>query len=166
MNACASVGTMWPTFNVPGMFASSTTFFSLYIDVVVANDPTPSVSKKSVTAPIARCSQVGRILPVRCAWRYQNAQNAIPTPASKTNSAALALMALDSYPDHEPGSSFTSTGAGAIQIGGGGQMLSGPCVVMVPPAPVTQNGTHTMLMVSHDSPGLQLQTTCWLQLSK
>src|SRR5678815_6141071 len=133
MNACASVGTMWPTFNVPGMFASSTTCFSLYRDVVVAKDPTPSVSKKSVNAPIASCSQVGRA-PLPCAWRYQNAQNATPTAASTMNSATLASMGLDSYPDHEPGSSFTGTGARAVQIGGGGQMMSG---VMVPPAPLT-----------------------------
>ena len=45
MNAWANVGIAWPTFSVPGMSSSSTARPSLYSDVVVANDPTPSMSK-------------------------------------------------------------------------------------------------------------------------
>src|SRR5437763_12513486 len=102
MNACASVGTMWPTFKVPGMSASSTTCFNLYSDVVVANDPTPSVSKKSVSAPIASCSHVGWPVALWRARPYQKTQNATPTGASKTNSAAFAFIAPDSYPERGP----------------------------------------------------------------
>jgi len=52
MMAWAKVGTAWPTLSVPGIFSSGTTRPSLYIEVVVANEPTPSMSKKSVTKPI------------------------------------------------------------------------------------------------------------------
>ncbi len=106
MNAWANVGTMCPTFNVPGMFASSTTPFSLYSDVVVANDPTPSVSKKSVTAPIASWIHVGRPLAFSRACAYQKRQNAIPMAASKTNSAAFAVIAQDSYPERGPSARY------------------------------------------------------------
>ena len=51
---------VWPTFSVPGICASSTTRPSLNSDVVVANEPIPSVSKKSVTAPMTSCTGVGQ----------------------------------------------------------------------------------------------------------
>jgi hypothetical protein len=53
MNACATVGSVWPTFSVPGMMRSGTIFRSLNTAVVVANDPMPSASRKFVTAPSA-----------------------------------------------------------------------------------------------------------------
>ena len=54
MNACATVGSVWPTFSVPGICSSRhQTSSSRNIDVVVANEPMPSVSKKLVTNPIA-----------------------------------------------------------------------------------------------------------------
>ena len=89
---------MWPTFSVPGMRASSTTRPSLYIDDVVANDPIPSVSKKSVTAPMTSCTGVGQPSHFARACRNQKTQNATVTAASTTNKAAFALIALDSYP--------------------------------------------------------------------
>jgi hypothetical protein len=52
-NACAIVGREWPTFSVPGICSSSTIRFSLKIEVVGANEPMPSVSKKFVTKPSA-----------------------------------------------------------------------------------------------------------------
>ena len=49
----------------PGCASSSTTWPSLYSDVVVANEPIPSVSKKSVTAPIDQLHGVGQPVPLR-----------------------------------------------------------------------------------------------------
>ena len=53
MNSTPSrkVGSAWPTLSVPGISSSSTTEPSLSTVDVVANDPTPSVSRKSVTKP-------------------------------------------------------------------------------------------------------------------
>ena len=59
MNACASVGSVWPTFSVPGIRSSRTRPLSLKIAVVGANEPMPSVSKKFVTKPIASSSGDG-----------------------------------------------------------------------------------------------------------
>ena len=53
MNACVMVGSVWPTFSVPGISFTGTRFFSLKIDVVVANDPMPSVSRPAVTKPMS-----------------------------------------------------------------------------------------------------------------
>src|ERR1700690_1171494 len=52
MNACARVGIVWPTLRVPGIRRSGTTPRSRKSVVVVAKEPTPSVSKKSVTRPM------------------------------------------------------------------------------------------------------------------
>jgi hypothetical protein len=60
MSACTSVGSVWPTFSVPGIRSSRTRPLSLKIAVVDANDPMPSVSKKFVTNPITSSSGVGR----------------------------------------------------------------------------------------------------------
>src|SRR5579871_621564 len=58
--ASASVGAQWPTFNVPGIFSSGTIFQNLNTDVVGANDPMPSVSKKLVTKPTTYSLMVGQ----------------------------------------------------------------------------------------------------------
>ena len=93
MNACASVGSVWPTFNVPGMLASSTTRPNLNSDVVVANEPIPSVSKKSVTTPMTICTGFGHPPPVARACTIQKATNATPTIASAMKTPALASTA-------------------------------------------------------------------------
>src|SRR5258708_34225450 len=59
MNACPTVGSACPTFSVPGMIRSGTIPKNRNSDVVVANDPMPSVSKKLVTAPTPSESGVG-----------------------------------------------------------------------------------------------------------
>ncbi len=46
--------------SVPGIFSSGTIRRSLKTEVVGANDPMPSVSKKFVTAPTAISKNVGR----------------------------------------------------------------------------------------------------------
>ena len=51
--ASTTVGSACPTLSVPGMRSSGTKRKNLNSDVVVANDPIPSVSKKFVTNPIA-----------------------------------------------------------------------------------------------------------------
>src|SRR3954469_2439686 len=54
MNAWTMVGSVWPTLRVPGMRSSRTSFHCRKIDVVVAYDPMPRVSKKLVTKPVVR----------------------------------------------------------------------------------------------------------------
>jgi hypothetical protein len=51
MKACATVGSVYATFNVPGIHSSRTECRSLNMDVVVAKLPMPSVSKKHMTNP-------------------------------------------------------------------------------------------------------------------
>ena len=57
--ACAITGSAWPTMRVPGINSSGTRRSSRKTAVVGANDPMPSVSKKFVTKPIARCGTPG-----------------------------------------------------------------------------------------------------------
>jgi hypothetical protein len=57
--AWTKVGIVCPTFSVPGIFSSRTMFVARKTDVVVANDPTPRLSKKFVTAPVTSPSGVG-----------------------------------------------------------------------------------------------------------
>ena len=59
MKAWTTVGAVWPTLRVPGMSRSGTTFQNRNIDVVVAKDPMPRVSKKFVMKPMPRCNGVG-----------------------------------------------------------------------------------------------------------
>src|SRR5260221_10480332 len=96
--ASANVGTAWPTLSVPGMFSSATTPPSLNIDVVVANEPTPSVSRKSVTKPMPSWSGVGHTgAPggrARRASRTQTAMNTTPTTASEANRTPLAEISI------------------------------------------------------------------------
>ncbi len=56
MKACAIVGSVWPTFSVPGIRRSGTILKNLKIAVVGANEPMPSVSKKFVTKPVPSSS--------------------------------------------------------------------------------------------------------------
>ena len=58
MNACVIVGSVWPTFSVPGISRSGTILKNLKIAVVGANEPMPSVSKKLVTNPVPSSSAV------------------------------------------------------------------------------------------------------------
>ena len=60
MNACVIVGSVWPTFSVPGISRSGTILKNLKIAVVGANDPMPSVSKKLVTKPVPSSSALSR----------------------------------------------------------------------------------------------------------
>src|SRR5258708_40104084 len=59
MNACTTVGSVWPTFSVPGMIRSGTILKNRNDAGVVAKDPMPSVSKKLVIAPTPRDNGVG-----------------------------------------------------------------------------------------------------------
>ena len=59
ISPCATVGSVWPTFSVPGIVSSGTTRRNLNAAVVGANEPMPRVSKKFVTKPIARRSRPG-----------------------------------------------------------------------------------------------------------
>src|SRR5258708_11635024 len=59
MNAWTTVGSVWPTFSVPGMIRSGTILKNRNDAVVVAKDPMPSVSKKLVIAPTPSDSGVG-----------------------------------------------------------------------------------------------------------
>ena len=45
-------GSVCPTSMVPGIRSSGTSPSSLYVDIVVANEPIPRVSKKFVTNPM------------------------------------------------------------------------------------------------------------------
>ena len=60
MNACVIVGSVWPTFSVPGIRRSGTILKNLKIAVVGANEPMPSVSKKFVTKPVPNSSDDSR----------------------------------------------------------------------------------------------------------
>ena len=60
MNACTTVGSVWPALSVPGITRSGTIRSARKSAVVVANDPIPSVSKKLVTAPTPTCAGVGQ----------------------------------------------------------------------------------------------------------
>src|SRR3954451_15584663 len=83
MNACAIVGIVWPTFSVPGISFTGTRFRSLNIDVVVANDPIPRVSRNAVTKPISVCRGVGRSRPPRTiVTRYSTSTAARPPSSS------------------------------------------------------------------------------------
>ncbi len=59
MRAWASVGSVCPTFSVPGIFSSGTIRHRRNADVVGANEPIPSVSKKLVTNPSRFSRQAG-----------------------------------------------------------------------------------------------------------
>jgi hypothetical protein len=60
MNACATVGSVWPAFNVPGITRSGTILKNLKTAVLVANEPIPSASKKLVTNPRPIIGGVGK----------------------------------------------------------------------------------------------------------
>ena len=64
MNACVIVGSVCPTFSVPGIRRSGTILKNLNMAVVGANDPMPSVSKKLVTKPMPSCAGFGLWPPV------------------------------------------------------------------------------------------------------
>ena len=93
MTASAKVGIMWPTLSVPGMFSSATTPPSLKSEVVGANDPIPSMSKKSVTIPIPSWRMVGRRRPGRAGAPAgsRTATNAIPAAPSSAIRIAFGL---------------------------------------------------------------------------
>ncbi len=82
MNACAIVGSVWPTLSVPGMRSSGTIFQKRNSAVVGAYDPMPSVSKKFVTKPVATLAGVRRS-PSRARRR----------PRANTNAYRAATMA-------------------------------------------------------------------------
>src|SRR5271165_584723 len=94
MKAWISVGTVCPTLRVPGMSLSGTLARALKSAVVGANDPMPSVSKKSVTAPTKISYPEGRSVPWLGARSdaVQRTAKATPTEASATRSASFAPM--------------------------------------------------------------------------
>ena len=98
MMASAKVGTECPTLSVPGMFSSLTTFPSLNIDVVDAKEPTPRVSRKSVTKPMPSWRGDGQAEEpaprARRASRTHTAMNTTPTIARSANRTALAEISL------------------------------------------------------------------------
>ncbi len=53
------VGSVWPALSVPGMIRSGTIFLKRKTEVVVANDPIPSESRKLVAAPSPIWNAVG-----------------------------------------------------------------------------------------------------------
>ena len=60
MYACTTVGSVIPTLSVPGITASSTMRHCRKMEVVVAKDPMPRVSKNAVTNPVAAACGLGR----------------------------------------------------------------------------------------------------------
>ena len=60
MKAWITTGGVWPIIMVPGISSSGTTFLSLNRDVVGANEPMPSVSKKFVPKPTANSKKRGQ----------------------------------------------------------------------------------------------------------
>ena len=60
-NADSTDSIVWPTLSVPGISSSGTRRIARKIAVVVANDPMPSVSKNTVTKPVASSVPDGRI---------------------------------------------------------------------------------------------------------
>ena len=52
MKACSTLGSVWPTFSVPGITRSGTSFQNLKKEVVGAKEPIPRVSKKFVMNPM------------------------------------------------------------------------------------------------------------------
>src|SRR4051812_42369372 len=157
MKASAKVGTVCPTFNVPGMFASSFTARpNLNSDVVVANDPIPSVSKKSVTAPITSCAGVGQPTHLARACLNQKMENATATAASATYRAVFACIAPILTPERARPQAIRPA-----QSVLAGQMMA---VVTIPPVPVVQPAMHLFVCVSQIVPtSAQAQNTCWPQ---
>src|SRR4051794_11315570 len=94
MNACAIVGIVWPTFSVPGISFTGTRFRSLKIDVVVANDPMPSVSRNAVTKPIAVCRGVGRSRPPRTIVTRYSTSTAARPPSSRALASTNELVGV------------------------------------------------------------------------
>src|SRR4029453_4882972 len=73
-----TVGTVCPTFSVPGICSSRTTFQNLNAAVVVAKLPMPNVSQKLVINPIPRWGGVGgggSFAPSRAAPALRKARN-------------------------------------------------------------------------------------------
>src|SRR5258707_9368750 len=99
MNACATVGSAYATFNVPGIHSSRTDLRNLNIEVVVAKFPIPSVSKKDITNPTAEWKPVAggssAIRPAACALRTcqrQAAMNQIVTAPRARKISVLGLV--------------------------------------------------------------------------
>ena len=100
------------------------------------------------------CTGVGHPAHFARACRNQKTQNATVTAASTTNRAAFALMPLVLTPEPAPRVAIHSVA---------GQMMS---VVMMPPVPVVQPKMQLFVLGSQTWPAnLQLQNTCWPQLS-
>src|SRR6185436_18636955 len=87
MNACATVGRVWPTFKVPGIIRSGTSLSARKAAVDVANDPMPSASRKLVTAPIRTSVSVGPFSDFDQPTTY--------VPVSTARAASNALMGFE-----------------------------------------------------------------------
>src|SRR5581483_12329526 len=100
MQASATVGRVWPTFRVPGMSSSRTRPPSLKSELVVANEPTPRVSKKFVRNPIPMSIGPGRAgcLVWRVAW-YQRKMYATVKMAKPMMSAVSIKGCRGVYPE-------------------------------------------------------------------
>jgi len=101
-NADSTDSIVWPTLSVPGISSSGTRRIARKIAVVVANDPIPSVSKNTVTNPVASSAPDGWIRRPDCslARRRNPATNTAakisPTlpmaPRSSHRSACSSIM--------------------------------------------------------------------------
>ena len=123
---------------------------------MVANDPIPSVSKKSVTKPIASCFQPGQPPHFARACRNQKTANPTATAPSTTNNAVFASIGPDSY----PGTRVAGDLPQSVPVG---QTMS---VVMMPPVPVVQPLKQVNVEVLQTWPAtLHSQKIGWPQLS-
>src|SRR5579885_2988839 len=94
-SACTTDGSAWPTLSVPGSRRSGTRWKARKSAVVGANDPTPSVSKKFVTAPMARLfvSTPASGARTACARRRQAIHHPAKPPATTTSSPSSTSRA-------------------------------------------------------------------------
>src|SRR3970040_31222 len=94
MSACATVGSACPTFSVPGIFSSDTSFHKRNIVVVVAKDPMPSVSKKLVRRPMGRDRHDAR--------DHSATNTAVTRPSTASRAVFGSIIEPEPEPEHEP----------------------------------------------------------------
>src|SRR5262249_31208692 len=92
MKACAIVGSVCPTFSVPGISFTGTRLRSLYTVVVVANEPMPSVSRNAVTKPMAAWKTVGFSSPPRTMVARYRMRTAPRPPSSSVLASTHELV--------------------------------------------------------------------------
>src|ERR1700722_637623 len=95
-NASSSVGSAWPTFNVPGIFSSGTICQILKMLVVGAKEPMPRVSKKFVAIP-TKSSKMDGVPGARSLLRSQTQTRKTVNAPRATNSQPRALSITRCY---------------------------------------------------------------------